>query len=32
VLVATGRATIDPRRKSAREIFFNVLRRPAGES
>jgi len=26
VLVATGRAIIDPRRKSAREIFFNVRR------
>jgi hypothetical protein len=26
VLVATGRAIIDPRRKSAREIFFNVAR------
>jgi hypothetical protein len=26
VLVATGRAIIDPRRKSARELFFNVRR------
>jgi hypothetical protein len=26
VLVATGRAIIDPRRKLAREIFFNVRR------
>jgi hypothetical protein len=26
VLVATGRASIDPRRKAAREIFFNVPR------
>ncbi|PYN88930.1 MAG: hypothetical protein DMD87_07035 [Candidatus Rokuibacteriota bacterium] len=26
VLVATDRAIIDPRRKSAREIFFNVKR------
>ncbi len=26
VLVATGQAIIDPRRKSAREIFFNVRR------
>src|SRR2546425_5071584 len=26
VLVATGGAIIDPRRKSAREIFFNVAR------
>jgi hypothetical protein len=26
VLVGTGRAIIDPRRKSARELFFNVRR------
>jgi hypothetical protein len=26
VLVATDRAIIDPRRKAAREIFFNVKR------
>ena len=31
VMAATGRASIDAKRKTP-QIFFNVLRRPAGES
>ena len=30
VMAATGRATIDAKRKTP-QIFFNVLRRPEGE-